>query len=143
MGLLTDVLIADAAEAKTISVLWPRQKNWPAIQTKGLDNSKFAALASAWGDHDLADALESGGYIAATRSEEGPWVFVFPNSFRDRIAAIEPARIPEMAQTWSKQKELKLDGWKAGDLESPLLELREFAVRAIQQGKSLLLWMSL
>ncbi|WP_156771848.1 hypothetical protein [Labrys sp. WJW] len=143
MGLLTDVLIADAAEAKLICEIWPRERRWPAIETKGLDNSKFAALAAAWGDHELSDTLESGGYIAATRSDEGPWVFVFPDSFRDRIAAIEPARIPEIAKAWSGQRELELDGWKADDLDGPLLQLREFAARAVKQGKSLLLWMSL
>ncbi len=142
MGLLTDLIIALPETTPAIVQEYPEHRKWPVLEMKGVDNAALAALASAWGDAKLADILET-SKILATRGDNGPWILVVPDSFRDRLAAVKTENIPKLAEVWINQGDMKYGGRNSADAEMLLLSLRDFALTAIEMRKPLLLWMSL
>jgi hypothetical protein len=142
MALLTDILIASDTDAGAIFERYPAQKNWPAVELRGLDNTKLAALLRAFGDAEDASMLEGEGCIAVS-SEGGPWVFLLPDSFRDRLANSTARNSSDIAARWVQDEELAFDGWSAADV-APLVDiLRSHASQAAAASKKLVLWMSL
>jgi len=143
MGMLTDFILAEPSDATAICRSWPQRDKWPCLRMTWLDNSMLAALALAWNDESLAEKLESGAPVAAKTTNEGPWVFCLPDDFRDRLAALTPEQAPAVAQAWAQQEAPQSGGWAADNLEPILDNLREFAQRAVREGKSILLWVCL
>ena len=143
MGMLTDYIIAERSDAAAIGRSWPQPQEWPCLQMTWLDNSMLAALAMAWNDKSQAEKLESDAPVAGKTTNEGPWVFCLPDDFRDRLAALMPNQTSTLAEAWAQQEAPQSGGWTAADLEPLLGNLHEFAQRAVREGKSILLWVSL
>lgn len=140
--MLTDILIAAQGEAATILEQYPRQKGWPSLELKGLDNAKLAALLGVLGAANEAAALEGEGCLAAS-NQDGPWVFVLPAVLRDTLAVLPEAEFRAVAERWAAHEELAFDEWSAEDVEPGIGMLKAHAERAVEAGKDLLLWMAL
>ena len=143
MGLLTDFIIADPSEASAIFATPKPWEHWPTLQSKGLDNSALAALAQALGDEEQALSLEAGETLIQMRSDEGPWLFLLPDSLLRRVADMPDNERPALLARWAGQDEMTLGGWTEEDVGNAFAALRPWFQRALESGKPLLLWMSL
>lgn len=142
MAVLTDILIAPPNDASAIVAQWPGSKNWPAFETTGLDALVLAELAEALDRPSLATAIRNLAPSAGDNAD-GPWVFVLPTEFRDRIAGIPAGRIGALAQAWSDKEETRAGGLTSQAAEQLVLGLQALAARARDGQKPLLLWISL
>ncbi len=142
MALLTDLLVASPIDANDIFSRYPQSKEWPALELKGMDNIKLAALLRALDEDQDALALEGEECIAASASG-GPWVFVLPDTFVVRLATHRSDETNSIASSWAEDEELAFDGWTAEDVAPAVNLLRSHAQLAMESNKSLILWMSL
>jgi hypothetical protein len=140
--MLTDILIASKDEASTIFDQYPQRKDWSSLELKGLDNFKLAALLTVLGSTAEAEALE-GEECLITSNEDGPWLFLLPIAFRDKLAALPTSEFRAIAVRWVAHEELAIDRWSVEDVEPGISMLSEHAKKSVEAGKDLLLWMSL
>ncbi|TDK31263.1 hypothetical protein E2F50_20175 [Rhizobium deserti] len=143
MAVLTDILVAPAADAPAIISEWPNSKKWPALQTTGLDWLVLADLAEALGQSALAQSIENLDPSSSADETQGPWVYVLPTELRDHIASIASSDLSTVAEAWSDKGEANARGLTAKDAERLLLEIQPLAVAARDSGKPMLLWVSL
>jgi hypothetical protein len=137
-SMLTDILIASIDDAPEI--LSAASGDWPRLQFNSLDNMALAGLWSALGGTTQAD-FEGEKYLLAHTQEQ--WVFEFPQDFVNRLSAVQPGAVAEVAMSWAKHDELVHMGADGPGVEPVVEAMSEFARQAIGQGKSLLLFMCL
>lgn len=143
MAVLTDILIALPDDAPAIVAQWPGSKNWPAFETTGLSSLVLAELAQALGQARLGKAIQDLAPSSAGDKTDGPWVFVLPLEFRDRIAEIPESDIGKLAQAWSDGEEAGGSGLTPQAAEDLLRGLHALSARARDSQRPLLLWISL
>lgn len=143
MAVLTDILIAPEHDVPAIVAQWPGAKNWPALQTTGLDWLILAELAEALDQAPLAQAMEQLDPASSADEVNGPWVYVLPMPLRDTIAALGPDRLGPVAKAWAGREEADAAGLTPADAERLLRDIHALAIRARDEGKPMLLWISL
>lgn len=136
--MLTDILIASTGDAPEILSATPG--SWPRLQFNSLDNMALAGLWSALGGASHAD-FESEKYLLAYTQER--WVFEIPQDFVRRLSAVQPGAAAKVAMSWAKHEELVHMGADGPGVEPVVEAMSGFARQAIDQGKSLLLFMCL
>lgn len=137
-SMLTDILIASTGDAPEI--LSAASGGWPCLQFNSLDNMALAGLWSALGGTSQAD-FEGEKYLPARTQER--WVFKFPQDFVHRLSIVQPGAAAEVAMAWAKHEELVHMGADGPGIEPIVEAMSGFARQAIDQGKSLLLFMCL
>jgi hypothetical protein len=73
-------------------------------------------------------------------SDEGPWIFRFPEDLIQSLANLEDSAVPAVARGWW---ELVADQLVADDCERIVKDLRRLAVNAVQSNKSLFVYIAL
>jgi hypothetical protein len=142
--MLTDIVMADVSEAEAIGRSGGTHiRLWPCLESKGVDHDFFAALWEV-----LTDGAKGSSLIAADEhilymESGGPWVIHLPEDLRDRLAALTAEQMGPVAARWVTCEELTMANVAAEDAEAYLVLLAEFARRAVQARKSLILWMCL
>jgi len=136
--MLTDILIASTGDAPEILSAAPG--SWPRLQFNSLDNMALAGLWSALGGASHAD-FEGEKYLLAYTQER--WVFEIPQDFVRRLSVVQPGNAAEVAMSWAKHEELVHMGADGPGIEPVVEAMSGFARQAIDQGKSLLLFMCL
>jgi hypothetical protein len=142
MGVLSDIIVADRAQAPAINAARGRHlQQWAGADLKGLDTIKLGSLwqilSGVTVDHTImADALDQA-------SSDGPWVFLVPPELVTKMAALDEESIEPVAEQWAATEECALDRWKSVDAEDYLNTLAEVSRKAKGASKDLLLWMSL
>lgn len=146
MAVLTDILIAPTQDAPAIIANWPGAKNWPGLQTTGLDALVLSDLAEALGQSALAIAIA----IAieeldphSFKEANGPWLYVLPNDLRDHLANLKADDLGPIARIWSEQEEAIARGMTEDDAARLLLQIQSLATTARDDQKPMLLWVSL
>ena len=97
-----------------------------------MDNSALAALAQALGDEEQALSLEAGETLIQMRSDEGPWLFLLPDSLLRRVAELPDNERPALLARWAGQDEMTLGGWTEEDVGNAFAALRPWFQRAPQ-----------
>lgn len=143
MAVLTDIIIAPAADVPAIIHEWPGKKRWSAFETSGLDWLVLADLASALLQPGIARSIEEQDPSAEADSSDGPWLYVLPTEFRDRIADIGATELDAVAAAWSGGEEASNRGLDTEPAKRLLLEIRRMAVQARSEQKPILLWVSM
>jgi hypothetical protein len=140
---LSDVLVADVSEAEAIcDARGSHFSQWPCIQAKGLENTFFAALWKALTDGACGESLFRCDEEHVLHSVDGGEMLVIhlPDDLRNRIASINTGEISEVAARWAEDEELQSENVDAESANQYLAELVDLARRAVQENKSLLLW---
>ena len=143
LGVLTDIVVADASEASAVAADGDRLRTWPGVDAKGVDSVKLAIL---WGLLSNDPSKANAGADFETLHEipdEGPWVFRVPEELVQLLASLDDAGAASTAVAWAKAEEFVLDGWNAAAVRSILSELRTLARKTLSGRKSMLMWMSL
>lgn len=148
MGVLSDIIIADRNEASAINAAGGTHlKQWPCLESKGIDTVKLGTLYQIVHDRSLDDmnffAKFMQDAVLDQPSDDGPWVFLIPPELMSAVAEFDEARTEAVATKWAATDEFKLDRWQFEDVEEYLQSLVSHARKARDAGKSLLLWTSL
>jgi len=143
MAVLTDILIAPEHDVPAIMAEWPGAKKWLALETTGLDGLMLTELAEAFDQPVLARAIEDLAPSAAADEAAGPWVYVLPIDFRDRVAGISKPDLGTIAKSWAEREEASLMGLTPEIAEGLLRDLQNLATEAQAREEPLLLWVSL
>jgi len=142
--MLTDFVVVSIEEAAAVSASVDRRSAWACFESKGLDNSTLAALWLAIDPSVDASALEGEAHVVFSGADRnGPWVFEPPMDFVRRLGLLPRDSVLSVAEIWVKSPELSHAGWRGSDVVPAIKSLNEIASVAIQNKKSLLLWMSL
>jgi hypothetical protein len=159
MGILSDLVVADRAEAAAIGASVGRE-SWPSLESKGFTVLEVGLLHFVLTGQD-PDAPANPPTSVKSRfdGKEHPvtlgskytadfeclydhresWVHEVPASLVDELA--KATRLKEVASKWAEFEEL--EGGDPEDLAGVLAELQRLARLARAQEKSLLLWTSL
>jgi len=142
MGVLSDVIVASAAEAQRVLDVDSGARPWPWAPMKGIDHVKLGQLEAVFrgGAYDPG-FVEACELLAS--ADESVWVFRIPDILTDQLARLGPSAMKAPASEWAKAEEFALDRWTPQQVEEALSELASLAVKARATGKDLLLWMSL
>jgi len=148
MGVLSDIIIADRGEAAAINAAGGTHlKQWPCLESKGIDQIKLFTLSQILHDRSVDDVDASVAFMQGAtldkKSQEGPWVYLIPAELQSAIASLDDDAQESVAEKWAATEEFSLDGWQVADVEEYLRDLVTHARKAREAGKSLLLWMSL
>lgn len=147
MGLLTDLVVADVAEAQEVLVASNHQPRWPALDTKGIDYIYLSVLAfilkGQAADADSVVAYSQQFTELASGGEDGPWVFQLPQDLVSGLAAIQDSALPTIADQWSKSEEMQAASADPSDVTHGLTAMRALAREAVASGKAVLLWICL
>ena len=145
MGVLTDLIVADEAQADEIGRTHPKTRS-PAVTLKGFDQIKGATLWCILKGEDTRStdrvlALSDQFTCLYQRDDGGPWIYRFPDAFTKLLTEIDDSRFDEFAVEWSKTDEF--EGWPLDDIRFFLEALYDTAASAEASGKSILMWVCL
>lgn len=148
MGVLSDIIIADRAEAASINAAVGRHfEQWDTLASKGIDTVKLGKLSQILASRSLDDAETIARFMAHDvlheASDDGPWIFPLPDELVSAVAALDDKTEKSVAAKWSAIEEFRLDHWKPAVVEEYLHDLVVHARKARDAGKSLLLWICL
>jgi hypothetical protein len=147
MGVLSDIIIADPSEASAINGAGGSHlRIWPCLDSKGIDTIKLGTLwqiVNKKSPDDMAVATFMNDSILDEKSNQGPWVYLVPESLQTAIAALDEEAQESIAVKWAATEEFTSDRWEPDDVEEYLQDLVAHARKSREAGKSLLLWMSL
>jgi hypothetical protein len=141
MGVLTDIIVARSADAEAILETELPSASYPGFDAKGLDEAHLAALLGVLGDGDAGDDWADSLEPLAQADAEGPWLFELPGELVTQLARLPDGEHGRVAAAWGKTDEC---GEWAPELVQPMLEgLVKYARQATDEGKQLLMWISL
>jgi hypothetical protein len=146
MGVLTDFVVADLADAGRIGECAVPSRDFGGIDAKGVDQimmgTLYAILSGTPHDPRFLVSQESFLYTA---SDEGPWVQLVPQDMVIRLSNLPEDDVSRVADEWCKTEEFdpKHSRWAAGDVQRFLREIAALSRKAVAENKSLLMWTSL
>lgn len=146
MGMLAEIVVAVDDDAEAIWEAVNPTEDWPGVETKGLFLVHLATLWAILTEEpdtvvDRAGQFET--LIDPEDEDEGPWVFEWPPDFETALAAVQPAAVPAAAQRWSQSEEMQADGWHLAGVTELVETLVQLAKTARQDGKLMMLKISL
>ncbi len=146
MGILSDFILAPPDAANDILASDNPTASWDGFSFKGADNIKIATLLSLLSSqsHDADYEKWLAAIPCVVDSENGPWVFAFPeNAVKSlsTIAAMDEDEFEQLAKRWGATDEFR--GWHPEDVNDLLREIGDLAETATLEQKSMFLWMSL
>jgi hypothetical protein len=144
MGLLTDFVVADLADAQRVGESVSPGHTFGGIAVIGIDGVRLGALytvlsGTPYTTEFVANFMGDQSFVYAA-SEDGPWVQLVPHDLTRRIAALDGTELPRVAARWAQTEDV------AGSpqvLAEFLEDLAGLARQAVASGKELLLWVCL
>jgi hypothetical protein len=142
MGVLSDLVVANEADAESVARAQVPSQKFGGIDIKGIDSVKFATLHSILTGRRFEELIPS--YEPAfIVSDDGPWVFRLPGELVDRLATLTDSERQSVADRWAATEEFELDGWEAPMVAETLEEICVQAANAAASQRALFLWMCL
>jgi hypothetical protein len=126
MGVLTDFVVADAADAQRVCDSDNPGREFDGIDAKGIDQVKmgtlYAILTDAEYDPSFMTSEES---FLCSASDDGPWVQLVPQDMVDRLARIADVDMDRVAEKWFQTEEFssKYSGWSPNDVRTFLVDM--------------------
>ena len=138
MGLLTDFVIADPAEAERVCASDPTDGRFAWFQAKGMDIPRVGHLYAALLGQPYAPSLVP-FTVLAVGDDEGPVVYALPDDLIRRLAALDPAADGEVARRWAATDPLTSEESNRRVIDG----LRGLCAEAARRGKAVLLSVAL
>ncbi|MCG3181932.1 MAG: hypothetical protein BIFFINMI_04378 [Phycisphaerae bacterium] len=143
MGVLTDFIVANRAEAQRVFESSCPSTDFAGLDAKGIDTVKLGTLhailtGTQFDPTFISDTLVDGG-------EDGPWVFEVPMDLVQRLGKLDAQQLQTVGVKWAATEEFsgKFDNWPSEAVLAVLQEISALCKRAVQEGKALLMWMCL
>jgi hypothetical protein len=143
MGVLTDLVIADIAQAQSVAASNAPARDFGGLDAKGIDPVKLCQLKALLLAKPYDGSWVSDFRLVAGDKDEGPWVMIVPGDLVAAIAALPDSELHSTAINWHASEEFQADRWNAPDVETRLKEIHHLARKASSAGKAVLMWMSL
>ncbi len=142
MGLLSVVFTAPEAiaTAPDLIVQGP-QPPLPMYDCKGLDDVKIATLTALCFGVDIDDIDAVMKLCPEVIGEGESWVYPFPSTLADRLAALSPAERRDIGHRWARTEEWNIQTHEEHDFATFFDELCDFI--AAHHTKPLWVWICL
>lgn len=139
MAILTDIFVSTSSDAQRYQSFHPKRSGGPfeLVQFKGLTNLEFGSL---WAIIDGEEFDFDKHALESLAPQENTWLFRFPPAYVQKLAALTPATIEDVAATWADTEELQ---WDPSEAQEIVIELVRLAKLASTPGKGLFFWGSL
>ena len=142
MGVLTDFVIADVADAYIVGEAQVPSREFDGIDAKGIDQILMAELhATLTGSALDAEFLQDEESFLFKGPDESRWVQLGPGDFVERIAKLSEFEIGRLGRDWFTQsKEFSYTNWTATGATGFLREFQALCQRAVAARKAVLMW---
>src|SRR5258708_36748009 len=97
MGVLTDLIIADIAQAKSVAASLAPAKEFAGLDAKGIDPVKLCQLKALLLAKPYDGAWVGEFRFLAGDEDEGPWVMIVPGDLVPAIPALPDSDLPSPA----------------------------------------------
>jgi hypothetical protein len=142
MGVLSDLVVANEADAERVAHTQVPSQAFGGIDVKGIDSVRFATLHSILTGRSFEELLPS--YEPAfSASDDGPWVFRLPDELVTRLANLTDSERQSIAERWAATEEFELDDWDATMVAETFEAICGQAANAESTKRALFLWMCL
>lgn len=137
--MLTDLVFAAADQAWQVARAAVPWETYGGLDLHGIDAAKLGKLHGLLGadapEQDWADEpiVEAG--------DDGPWVYVLPESFVARLAALDTSALPALAVSWIRSEDF--DEWEPTAVRLALGEIAALAREAMAGAATMYLWEAL
>lgn len=142
MGVLSDLVTAPADAAAAICRSTTPARDFGGVDIKGIDTIKLSLLHAQLTGEDVDSLLPAYDPIVSA-SDDGPWVFLLPVAFVQRLATLGATERSAAGAQWARAEEFALDGWSPSDVDAVLTTICAEARSAETAGKELFLRMAL
>jgi hypothetical protein len=142
MQVLTNIVIGDLSDAEAIGESLCPIDEWRGFEIKGIDLAKIAMLQAVLTGQTFDEAYDEYRPIVVI-SDEGPWVFRFPNAPLEKLAGLEEEALEQVGEEWAATEELEESGYPVEEVQAVLEELSDLAKICVSQDKAMFIWMSL
>lgn len=141
MGLFTAFFVARPAEASMfeLGAEYPLGESADYSRITTVDLGALLACVRGIDDWE-SERLDDEFVSIYEESDEGPWIFRFPEDLIESLAKMEESAVPVVARGWW---ELVADQFEADDCERIVKDLRRLALNAAQSDKSLFVYIAL
>ncbi len=144
MGVLTDFVVCDGADARRVCDSACPSQEFAGLDAKGIDTVKLGALHAVFtgGECDPSfmanECLCSGG-------DDGPWVFQVPPDLVAMLANLTDSQLASVGDKWAASDEFspRYDNWPEEAVHQMLSDLAGLCKQAVGEGKAVLMWMCL
>ena len=143
MGVLTDFVVADRANARRVCESGCPSQDFAGLDAKGIDTVMLGTLhavltGGAFDPSFMSDALYSGG-------KNGPWVFEVPPNLVMRLAKLNAQQLRSTAAEWATTEEFspEYEDWPVEAVQQMLADLAGLCKRAVGEDKAVLMWICL
>ena len=143
MGVLTKLVIADAADAGRVQESDDLSADFRSIDVRGIDPVKLCRLRSVLLATPYDNSWIKGFATLAGTPEDGHWTFSVPPDLVDALTEVAPDQLSDIAQKWHASEEFRLDRWSLVDVAATLQRIYTLCSESQSQGRSVLMWMSL
>ena len=142
MGVLTDFVVADVADAERVGEAHVPSREFDGIDAKGIDQILMAELyATLTGSELDSDFLQNEESFLYKGPEETRWVQLVPADLVERIAKLSEFEINRVGRDWfAASKEFRYTGWTSVGATGFLREFQLLCKRAVAEKKSVLMW---
>lgn len=140
MGILTNIIAAEADEVEAIGESQQPIDEWSGIELRDIDTARIATLHSlVTGDpFDAAVAYYEPVYVSA---DEGVLVLRLADEVKERLAELEEDALDAVAIELIATEEFEYTGWDTEEITAMLASLADLARLAESQGQVLFVWM--
>ena len=143
MSSLTELVIAELADAEDVARAASPTESWKSIRIEGLDQEKLSTLRSIVTNQAYEDEWIDDFRFLAGDPEEGPWVFAVPEALIAGVANFPKNRLKAAVKQWSRTEAFKMDDWSLEDIEDRLKQLYALFQEAKQLRKTVLMYISM
>jgi hypothetical protein len=142
MGILCDLFVADPVDAphyadESDDYKWAQEME--SVPLGGLTQLEFELLWALMEGRPWDPETHALMHIGEESDET--WLFRFPTTFVQLLAALPESRVPAVAQQWAQTEEM--GGGNSEDVEGLISTLTELASKASASNRGLFLWGSL
>lgn len=142
MQVMTHIVIGDLSEAEAIGESLCPIDEWQGFEIKGIDLAKIAMLQAVLTGQTFDEAFDEYRPIVAA-SDEGPWVFRFPNALLAKLAGLNEEALEQVGEEVAATEEFEESGYPAEQVQAVLEELSDLAKICVSQDKAMFIWMSM
>lgn len=139
MQILMNIVIGEPDEISAIGESLSPLDDWQGMEANGLSLEKLAMLQSILTGQTFDEAFDEYRPLY-TASEEGPWLIRFPHSSVRQLADLEEEALERIAEELAASEEFETDEVAADEAQDFLIELSQLAENAVDQDKTLFIW---
>ena len=142
MGVLTDFVVVDRAEAQRVANSAYPSREFKGIDAKGIDIVKAGMLHALLARQPYDLSFVTRQLMIESDDDDERCAFELPLDFVQSLASLDALQIKDVAAKWLEMAfSPKFDNWGLADVEVLLLELSALCQRAVREHKVVLMWM--